>query len=139
MEPEFEEGTIDHVMKDLISKLLIKDGLQRLGANGPAEVMAHPWFDDIDWDNIDNIAPPMIPAKDINMATQSEIGSFSDEKAAKKLDLTEADQKLYSSWNFVSSKAFQEEIVEFKIIEEKMVLILFHELLTTLAIIVFLI
>ena len=55
------------------------------------------------------------------MATQSEIGSFTDEKAAKKLELTEADQKLYAGWNFVSAKAFQEELVEFKMIEEKMV------------------
>ena len=34
----------------------------------------------IDWDNLSRSKPPMKPAKDINMATQSEIGAFSDEK-----------------------------------------------------------
>ena len=34
----------------------------------------------IDWDNINRSKPPMKPARDINMATQSEIGAFNDEK-----------------------------------------------------------
>ena len=38
---------------------------------------------EIDWDNISRSPPPMKPARDINMATQSEIGSFSDEKQAR--------------------------------------------------------
>lgn len=38
---------------------------------------------EIDWDNISRSPPPMKPARDINMATQSEIGSFSDEKQVR--------------------------------------------------------
>ena len=30
--------------KDFVSKLLVKDPSQRLGANGALEVLAHPWF-----------------------------------------------------------------------------------------------
>ena len=120
MDPEFDDHVFDEVSKDLIRKLLIKDGKLRLGANGHKEIIAHPWFigetpcqaayvlaiilicislifvpsihlfipcflnpnkySGIDWDNLSRSKPPMKPAKDINMATQSEIGAFSDEK-----------------------------------------------------------
>lgn len=114
MDPEYPQF-FDNNAKDLCSKLLIKDGSKRLGAKGPSEVMCHPWFGDIDWENFiaDRTPPPLKPAKDINMATQSEIGSFADEKTSKKIELTEADQKIYDGWEFVSVKAFQEEVVQF--------------------------
>ena len=35
--------------KDLLSKLLNRDSAQRLGANGSAEIKAHPFFHAIDW------------------------------------------------------------------------------------------
>ena len=37
-------------IKDLISKLLIKDPELRLGStgNGPKDILSHPWFNDID-------------------------------------------------------------------------------------------
>ena len=44
MEPDYDENVFDPVIKDLISKLLIKDGKKRLGANGYQEICAHPWF-----------------------------------------------------------------------------------------------
>ena len=44
MEPEYSDVLFEPVLKDLISKLLIKDGKKRLGANGYREVAAHPWF-----------------------------------------------------------------------------------------------
>lgn len=44
MEPDFDDCIFDPTIKDLISKLLIKDGKQRLGANGYQEIAAHPWF-----------------------------------------------------------------------------------------------
>jgi len=119
MEPEYP-AFFDENAKDLCSKLLNKDGAARLGARGPSEIMAHPWFADIDWEDMvgDRTTPPMKPPKDINMATQSEIGSFADEKNSKKVDLTEADQKYYETWEFVSSKAFQEEVVGFMRFED---------------------
>ena len=64
-------------------------------------------------------------AKDINTATQSEIGSFQDEKVSKKLLLTEEDQKTYENWEFLSKRSFQEEVVDFLTYEEKLVRIIF--------------
>lgn len=96
-------------------------GKTRLGAHGAHEIMVHPWFNSIDWDNIDYIPPPMVPSKDINMATQSEIGTFADEKAFKKVELTEDDHKIYNDWEFISAKQFQEEVVEFLIYEDILV------------------
>lgn len=60
-------------------------------------------------------------AKDINTATQSEIGSFQDEKVSKKLLLTEEDHKTYDKWEFISKRSFQEEIVDFLTYEENLV------------------
>lgn len=46
---------ISDTCKDLLSKLLEKDPTKRLGfTHGAEEIKAHPWFDDIDWDDIKN-------------------------------------------------------------------------------------
>lgn len=37
---------------DLVTKLLLHDPSQRLGANGTLEIKAHPFFDGIDWDRL---------------------------------------------------------------------------------------
>lgn len=60
-------------------------------------------------------------AKDINTATQSEIGSFQDEKISKKLVLTDEDHKTYEKWEFISKRSFQEEVVDFLTFEEMLV------------------
>ena len=95
MEPDFDDSVFTELSKDLIRKLLNKDGRSRLGANGYTEITAHPWFRGIDWDNITRSKPPMKPPKDINMATQSAIGMFADEVQSRKVDLSEEDQKNY--------------------------------------------
>jgi len=120
MEPDFDDAVFTDLSKDLIRKLVNKDGRRRLGANGYTEITAHPWFRGIDWDNITRSRPPMKPPKDINMATQSEIGIFADEKDSRKIVLTEDDQKNYEQWEFISKRSFQEEVVEFLLLEEKL-------------------
>ena len=47
--------------RDLITKLLIHDPTKRLGAKSITEIMNHPWFAGIDWDNIDQIPPVFVP------------------------------------------------------------------------------
>lgn len=120
MDPEFD-STFDIETKDLLTKLLIKDGKTRLGAQGAFQIMTHSWFSSIDWANIDYMTPPFRPSRDINMATQSEIGTFSDEKSFKKIEMTEADHKIYEKWDFISIKSFQEEVAEFLIYEDAFV------------------
>lgn len=120
MEPELD-STFDEISKDFLRKLLHKDGRTRLGARGYREIIAHPWFAEIDFDNLNQVQPPMVPAKDINMATQAEIGSFSDDKQSRKVVLTDADHKQYENWQFTSIRAYQEEVVEFLLMEEILV------------------
>ncbi|KAL9224364.1 hypothetical protein vseg_000403 [Gypsophila vaccaria] len=47
---------------DLIDKLLIEDPNQRLGAGGAAEVKAHPYFRDINWDTLARQKAAFVPA-----------------------------------------------------------------------------
>jgi len=55
---------------DLIKKLITDLGLNllildsRLGYNGADEIKSHPFFKNIDWENIKKITPPFIP--DVN-------------------------------------------------------------------------
>jgi serine/threonine protein kinase len=120
MEPEFDERCFDELARDLLRKLLHKDPKQRLGANGYTEILAHPWFATIDWHGLNTMKPPLKPSKDINMATQSEIGAF-DDKESKNIKVTEEDHKIFEKWEFISKRSFQEEVVEFLTYEEKYV------------------
>lgn len=47
------------VAKDIISKLLVEDPFQRLGADNYADLKAHPFFSGINWDNILQTTPPI--------------------------------------------------------------------------------
>lgn len=54
---------INPVAFDLISKLLSKNPVTRLGASGAEDVMNHRWFSDIDWTEVENqkVKPPNVP------------------------------------------------------------------------------
>jgi len=120
MEPFFDSEIFDPTTQDLVSKLLIKDGKTRLGANGAGEVMAHAYFDDINWEEYiyDLVPPPCLPRKDLNVASQSEIGYFGDDANARRLELTEADLELFAKWDYIRPSAFLEEVVQFMQYEE---------------------
>lgn len=124
MEPFFDSEIFDPTTQDLVSKLLIKDGKTRLGANGAGEVMAHAYFDDINWEEYiyDLVPPPCLPRKDLNVASQSEIGYFGDDANARRLELTEADLELFAKWDYIRPSAFLEEVVQFMQYEELKVL-----------------
>lgn len=47
-------------VKDLMNGL-INDVDKRLGYNGSEEIKRHPWFKDIDWNNLKSMKPPFIP------------------------------------------------------------------------------
>ena len=46
--------------KDLITKLLSEPNL-RLGKNGSEEIKSHPFFKDINWNNLKEMKPPFVP------------------------------------------------------------------------------
>ena len=51
---------ISNNAKDLINKLLCESD-KRLGKNGIKEIKDHPFFNDINWNNVKEIKPPFIP------------------------------------------------------------------------------
>ena len=48
---------------DLVNKLITRNQDTRLGAKGAESVKNHPWFNDIDWDEIKNhrYIPEFVP------------------------------------------------------------------------------
>ncbi|KAI9721422.1 MAG: rim15, signal transduction response regulator [Chrysothrix sp. TS-e1954] len=67
--PEDEELQVSPEAKDLMDRLMCIDPSQRLGANnddayrsGGEEIRKHPWFADIDWDNLNEAEASFIPA-----------------------------------------------------------------------------
>ena len=113
MEPKFDTNYCNPIVIDLCEKLLDKNGKTRLGVNGAKEIKAHPWFADISWDMIesDREPAPFKPGKDINMFSQSEIGTF-DEKVTDGVTLDENDHARYADWDFASKLSFSTEVVE---------------------------
>jgi serine/threonine kinase 38 len=57
--------------EDLIKKMINNPNL-RLGKNGVLEIKNHPFFNDIDWDNLLNMKPPFIP----NLSSDSDVKYF---------------------------------------------------------------
>lgn len=120
MDPFFDPEIFDPTTLDFCTRLLCKDGKTRLGAKGPGEVMAHPYFDDINWDEYmyDCVPPPCQPRKDLNIASQSEIGYFGDDANARKIELSPEDMDKFSRWDFIRPSSFLEEVVTFMQCEE---------------------
>lgn len=119
MEPFLSDKYLssDESAQDLCRSLLEKDPNKRLGSNGCKEIMIHPWFKSVRWERIisDTEEPPFIPPKDINAASQSEIGTFAEDKNSLKLD--EKDDEIYKDWNWTNPKVFAAEILEMLIYE----------------------
>ena len=117
MNPAFDKDIFDESAADICRQLINKDPNLRLGANGCKEIMCHSWFDEIDWEMVisDRQKPPFIPLRDINAASQSEIGNF--ERTGEKLE--EKDIKAYEGWEWVNPNVFAEEVIEMLIHERE--------------------
>lgn len=119
MNPEFPPEIFESDAADLCRRLLSKDEMTRLGHNGCAEIMAHPWFNGVNWESIisDRKRPPFIPLKDVNAASQAEIGTFAEDKIYQETVCTAADDEIYKIWNWTNPRAFAAEVIEFWIYE----------------------
>jgi len=121
MTPQFDNKTFNDDAADICRRLLDKNEKTRLGVNGCKEIMSHPWFRDVKWESIisDRQRPPFIPPKDVNAASQSEIGTFAEDKTFHETVLDEKDEAVYKNWDFTNTKAFQAEVLEFLIYERE--------------------
>lgn len=117
MEPSLCDKYFNETASDLVLLLLNKNPDKRLGTNGCEEIMTHPWFKTVKWEKIisDTEEPPFVPLKDINAASQSEIGTFAEDRNAPKLD--EKDAETYKNWNWTNPKVFSAEVLEMLIYE----------------------
>ena len=50
---------VSNVARSLISKLLVREPAERLGARGAHEVMRHPFFCEVDWESFRNCTQPV--------------------------------------------------------------------------------
>lgn len=120
MQPDLPPERYDENAADICRQLLDKNPTTRMGAKtGSKEMMAHPWFRGYNWEEIisDRMRPPFIPPKDVNAASQSEIGTFAEDKAFHDTVLGDKDVAVYSKWDFTNEKAFAAEVIEFLIYE----------------------
>jgi hypothetical protein len=124
MEPDFNPDIFTPDAADICHRLLDKDPVSRLGAKGGyAEIMAHPWFKSVDWEMVmtDRRKPPFIPPKDINAASQHDIGNFEESsRNSKETTFDEADERVYRDWDWVNPKAYATEVIEFLVHEREL-------------------
>jgi len=125
MDPEFPPGNppgkFETDAADLCRRLLDKNEKTRLGYTGCEEIMAHPWFKNVNWEAIisDRKRPPFLPPKDVNAASQSEIGNFAEDKAYQETVITATDEEVYKDWDWTNPHAFAAEVIEFLIYERE--------------------
>jgi len=63
--------------KNFIEKLLIKNPDNRLGTNGAEEIKAHPWFKNVNWNDLSQkkVVPPFKP----KISNSYDVGNFDEE------------------------------------------------------------
>ena len=111
MKVEYPEDEFTDESSDLISKLLDRNPKARLGKQGAIEVQKHMFFRKINWGMLSNgdVEPPFTPNRDINAASQDDIGDFTKSKA----ELTQEDVKMFEQMEFVSSPNVQKNLSNF--------------------------
>jgi serine/threonine protein kinase len=93
----YDSSLLDYVSdegRDFISKLLVKDPSRRLGFASIEEIKQHAWFDGIDWDNLDALPPPFVPALESSSDTRyfaDRSRTFEDPLHKGQMDTIEED------------------------------------------------
>ncbi|GKY98220.1 hypothetical protein MPSEU_000779700 [Mayamaea pseudoterrestris] len=121
MDPVFKSEKYEPDAADFCRRLLDKNENTRLGANGCEEIKAHPWFKHTNWESIlaDSQLPPFLPPKDVNAASQSEIGQFALDKQYQETTLDDKDELVYKDWDWTNPQAFGAEVIEFLMYERQ--------------------
>ena len=72
-------------VKDLIVGLLRKNPQERIGSkNGSTEIKSHPWFSDVNWDQLLNrkVVPPYVPS----VESETDVSNFAEEFTQAPID-----------------------------------------------------
>eukprot|EP00474_Spongospora_subterranea_P009656 CRZ10114.1 hypothetical protein [Spongospora subterranea] len=112
---EYPEEYFSPSAKSLLSGLMEKDPLLRLGSKGIDEIKQHPWFDSMDWGLLEAgyLVPPFIPKLDeVNAESMRLVGRTTNDEKYRKVRLTNDFQKSLNNFPFKSTHALQREIVE---------------------------
>mmetsp|Transcript_37187 Transcript_37187/g.73056 ORF Transcript_37187/g.73056 Transcript_37187/m.73056 type:complete len:607 (+) Transcript_37187:51-1871(+) len=108
----YEHASFTPDSVDLLKGLFNPDPKKRLGANGAAEIKAHPFFTGIDWDRIarHDANPPFVPdGSVVNTGTIGEVGELHKGKY-KKIKLEEKDNEVYNDFTYINYDKLEKEI-----------------------------
>ncbi|SCU90910.1 LANO_0D10242g1_1 [Lachancea nothofagi CBS 11611] len=83
---EAEREFVSNEAKDLISRLLVVDPSKRLGANGAHEIFEHPYFKDVDWEQLYAETGSFVPE-----VAHPESTDYFDLRGAQLEDFSESD------------------------------------------------
>lgn len=96
---------------DLLQKLLTKEPESRLGSgpNGALAVMDHPFFQNIDWDDIyyKRVTPPFLP--EINSST--DVSNFDEEYTSLPPILTPVQSGMFSIGEYFSDSTLTDNFL----------------------------
>jgi serum/glucocorticoid-regulated kinase 2 len=102
---------------DLLKQLLNRDGVARLGNNGPQEIKAHPFFASVDWRKLmaRKYAPPFRPNVESASDTSNFDAEFTSEAAKDSAGdgshLSDAVQKQFQGFTYQQSEAISGSMV----------------------------
>lgn len=106
-DPLLFPADMDREAKSLIAGLLERDPAKRLGANGAAEIKAHPFFNQIDWKFLLNkkYAAPFLPLVASAVDTSNFDSEFTsevpmDSVVEKASVLSESVQDQFKGWSY---------------------------------------
>ncbi|WCJ35156.1 Protein kinase superfamily protein [Euphorbia peplus] len=100
--------SMSYEAQDLIDRLIAHDQNQRLGANGSAEVKAHPFFRGVDWDNLALQKAVFVPSPDSADDTSYFVSRFSQMSNGVSNDQNSSDSET-DDCNSCSSRAEMDE------------------------------
>ncbi|VVA92729.1 unnamed protein product [Arabis nemorensis] len=75
-------GEMSYEAQDLINRLLVHEPEKRLGANGAAEVKAHPFFQGVDWENLTVQKAAFVPLTESIVDTSYFVSRFSEKSCS---------------------------------------------------------
>uniref|UniRef100_A0A914V1Z2 Uncharacterized protein n=1 Tax=Plectus sambesii TaxID=2011161 RepID=A0A914V1Z2_9BILA len=93
--------TFNLFAKDLCRKLLQTDRTQRIGGmkNGAADVKAHKWFAQLDWDEVAErkLTPPLVPTL-FHAGDTGNFDSYEEQDWDEMPDVSQKEQELFTNW-----------------------------------------